>query len=42
MRTAFKKEGYCRGVRKRKPPISEANQILRLAWAEEHKNWTDE
>ena len=42
VRTAFKKEGYCRGVRKRKPPISEANQILRLAWAEEHKNWTDE
>jgi hypothetical protein len=29
-------------VRRRKPPISAANQILRLAWAEEHKNWTDE
>ncbi|PMD41838.1 hypothetical protein L207DRAFT_404572, partial [Hyaloscypha variabilis F] len=42
VRTAFRKEGYTRGVRRRKPPISAANQILRLAWAEEHKNWTDE
>jgi hypothetical protein len=42
VRTAFKKEGYCRGVRRRKPPISAANQIIRLAWANEHKDWTDE
>jgi hypothetical protein len=42
VRTAFKKEGYTRGVRRRKPPISPENQILRLAWAEEHKDWTDE
>ena len=42
IRTAFKKEGYCRAVRRRKPPISETNQKLRLAWAEEHLSWTDE
>jgi hypothetical protein len=42
IRTAFKKEGYCRAVMRRKPPISEANQKLRLAWAEEYKDWTDE
>lgn len=42
IRTAFKKEGCCRGVRKRTPPISEKNRRLRLAWAEEHKDWTDE
>jgi hypothetical protein len=42
VRTAFKKEGYCRAVRRKKPPISPDNQKLRLAWAEEHKDWTDE
>jgi hypothetical protein len=42
VRTAFQKEGYCRGVRRRTPPISEKNRRLRLAWAEEHKDWTDE
>jgi hypothetical protein len=29
-------------VRRRKPPLSDANQRLRLAWAKEHKNWIDE
>jgi uncharacterized protein (DUF433 family) len=42
VRTAFKKEGYTRGVRRRKPPISAANQALRLTWAQEHLSWTDE
>jgi hypothetical protein len=42
VRTAFKKEGYTHGVRRRKPPISAKNQALRLTWAEEHKYWTDE
>ena len=42
IRTAFRKEGYTRAVRRRKPPLSAKNQALRLAWAEEHKNWTDE
>jgi len=42
IRRAFKTEGYCRGVRRRKPPLSEANRIKRLNWALEHLNWTDE
>ncbi len=40
IRRAFKLEGYVRGVRRRKPPISEKNQRLRLAWAYEHEHWT--
>jgi hypothetical protein len=39
---AFKKEGYCRAIRRRKPLISPENQKLRLAWAEEHRDWIDE
>ena len=31
-----------RAVRRKKPPLSEANRIKRLAWAIEHKDWTDE
>ena len=42
IRTVFKKEGYVRRVKRRKCPLSEANAKKRLAWAEEHKNWTDE
>ncbi len=42
IRTAFKKEGYTRALRRRKPPISPANQALRLAWAQEHITWTEE
>jgi hypothetical protein len=33
IRTAIKKERYTRGVRRRKPPLSEANRIKRLNWA---------
>ena len=42
IRTAFQKEGYVRGVRRRKPPLSDANRRKRLAWAEEHLPWSDE
>lgn len=42
IRLALKKEGFSRRVARRKPPISEANRLLRLAWAHEHLNWTKE
>jgi transposase len=42
IRSAFKKEGYVRRIARRKPPISEENRILRLQWAIEHRDWTDE
>ena len=43
IRTEFKKEGYCRGVRRRKPPLSEANQTARLTWAQwDTILWSDE
>ena len=34
--------GYHRRVARKKPPISETNRLLRLAWAIEHENWTRE
>jgi hypothetical protein len=37
---ALEKEGYHRRVGRVKPPISEKNRVLRLAWAEEHLIWT--
>jgi len=40
IRTALHKEGYTRGVRRRKPPLSDVNQKKRLDWAKEHENWT--
>ncbi len=42
MRTAFKKEGYCRAVRMRKLPISEENKKIRLIWVQKHLSWRDE
>ena len=42
IRTALEKEGFHRRLAMRKPPISEKNQRLRKAWAEEHKDWTIE
>jgi hypothetical protein len=42
IRAAFKKEGYVRRIARRKPPISEENRRIRLQWAIEHQNWTDE
>jgi hypothetical protein len=42
IRTAFKREGYCRAVARRKPALSKQNAIDRLAWAWEHFWWTDD
>jgi len=42
IRTAFKKEGYARRIKRRKCPLSKENVKKRLAWAEEHVKWTDE
>jgi len=42
IRWALQKEGFSRRVARRKPPISEKNRLLRLAWAYEHLNWTKE
>jgi hypothetical protein len=42
IRTAFKKEGFTRAAARRKPPLSRANRDARKAWAEEHKDWTEE
>ena len=42
IRQAFAIEGYGRRVKRRKPPLSEKNQKLRLAWAQEHLNWSNE
>jgi hypothetical protein len=42
IRTAFKKEGYVRGVRRKAPPLSKKNQDARLAWALEHVEWSEE
>jgi hypothetical protein len=40
IRRAFQLEGYLRGVRRRKSPLSDKNQRERLEWAREHENWT--
>jgi hypothetical protein len=40
IRTAFKKEGYVRAIRKSKPLLFEKNRVLRLAWAHEYEHWT--
>jgi hypothetical protein len=42
IRTALKREGHRRCVSRKKPPLSPQNVVDRLAWAEEHKDWTDE
>ena len=42
IRNALAKEGFHRRLAIRKPPISETNRKIRLAWAEEHKDWTIE
>ena len=39
---ALKKRGYSRCKALRKPPISDQNKRVRLAWALEHVNWTIE
>lgn len=40
IRSALLREGFHRRLAMRKPPISEKNQKLRKAWAEEHVKWT--
>lgn len=40
VRNALRKAGFRRRVARRKPPISEANRIIRLNWALEHLHWT--
>ena len=42
VRTALQNAGYARRVARRKPPISERVRNLRLQWAIEHVNWTQE
>jgi transposase len=37
---ALKSRGYKRYVALRKPPLSEANRLARLAWANSHLHWT--
>ena len=39
---ALIKEGFHRCLAMRKPPICERNQQIRLRWAQEHVNWTQE
>jgi hypothetical protein len=39
---ALKKRGYTRCIALRKPPLSDHNKRVRLAWALEHVNWTTE
>jgi transposase len=40
VRYALNKRGYHRRVALRKPPITEANRVVRLQWAHERLNWT--
>ena len=40
IRAALQKRGYKRYIARQKPPLSEKNKELRLAWAQEHKDWT--
>jgi len=40
IRTALLREGFHRRLAMRKPPITEKNRKIRLAWAEEHVKWT--
>jgi len=42
IKRALYRLGFRRRIARRKPPLSEKNQRLRVAWAEEHKNWTFE
>ena len=40
IRTALLRKGFHRRLVMRKPPISEKNRRLRLAWAQEHEQWS--
>jgi ketohexokinase/beta-glucosidase len=39
IRRALRSRGYARRVAQAKPPLTEANQKVRLRWAQEHLNW---
>lgn len=39
IRYALRKRGFVRRLARAKPPLSEANQAARLAWAEAHVDW---
>ena len=38
----LKRAGYQQYIARVKPPISEKNHRLRLAWTQKHVNWTKE
>lgn len=40
IRKAIAKRGYKKYIARQKPPLSQKNRDLRLAWAQEHKDWT--
>ena len=40
IRYTLKKEGFVRAIARAKPPLSETNRLNRLAWAEQHKDWS--
>ena len=42
VRQTLRRLGYRRSVATKKPPISEANRLARLAWATEHRYWLRE
>ena len=42
IRNALRNAGFKRYIARRKPPISEANRVKRLAFAIEHLNWSIE
>lgn len=42
IRSTLRRFGYARYVAYAKPPISEKNRELRLEFALEHRNWTQE
>ncbi|RYP16595.1 hypothetical protein DL765_005056 [Monosporascus sp. GIB2] len=42
IRELLRRLGFRRRIARRKPPLSEANKLKRLAWALEHVNWSFE
>ena len=40
--TAFKKEGFGRYTALKKPKLTEEHAKIRLQWAQDHLNWTEE
>lgn len=42
IKTAFKKEGFCRYIALKKPKLSKKQARIRLEWAQNHQYWTEE